>query len=424
VPETVAVVGAGGSGLLAAAALRRAGVAFEVLEGRDGVGGTWRYDERGEGSACYASLVANTSKLRMSLRAARIPGRPWHYAEHTEMLAYLEGLADREELRPHIRLGWPVREARPDDGGWVLSNSSGEERRYRSVVCALGVNGRPRYADLPGDFAGEQLHSSAYRTPDRFADRDVLVIGLGTSGSEVAGEIARTARSVRVSVRSPLWMMTRRLAGFPIDWFDNSAAARLLPWSVRRRVLQMLCTATTGRLHRRGVPRPTRRCGDDIIAISDTFPRAVRAGLLEFLPAVSRADGRRVSFVDGTAAEVDAIVHATGFDPPTDFLPEHARPTGRGLYRGIAHPEVANLYFVGLFEAHRALLPIAEHQAAWTADVLAGRVALPPPETRRRAAAHAAERRLKDFGDRHPFFLDHGRYRAALRRDRRSHNGR
>ena len=73
----VAVIGAGGAGLLAAAALRRAGVAFEVLEARDGVGGTWRYDEDGSGSACYRSLVANTSKLRMSVGRKRIPGRPW-----------------------------------------------------------------------------------------------------------------------------------------------------------------------------------------------------------------------------------------------------------------------------------------------------------------------------------------------------------
>jgi hypothetical protein len=57
----VAVIGGGGSGLLAAAALCRSGVAFELLEARPGIGGTWRYDETGTGSACYASLVANTS---------------------------------------------------------------------------------------------------------------------------------------------------------------------------------------------------------------------------------------------------------------------------------------------------------------------------------------------------------------------------
>src|SRR5204863_8853367 len=65
------IIGAGGSGILAATALRRRGIPFELLEARDGVGGTWRYDPDGTGSAAYASLVMNTSKLATSPRALR-----------------------------------------------------------------------------------------------------------------------------------------------------------------------------------------------------------------------------------------------------------------------------------------------------------------------------------------------------------------
>jgi cation diffusion facilitator CzcD-associated flavoprotein CzcO len=223
----VAVVGAGGSGLHAAAALRRAGVRFEVLDGRDGIGGTWRYDEAGNGSACYASLVANTSKLRMAFGGRPIAGRPWQYASHDEMLEHLESFTDEEDLRAHIRLGWHVGEARPEDGGWTLMTERGDARRYRRVVCAIPANGRPRLADLPGNFTGEQLHSSAYRKPDRFAGKRVLVLGLGTSGAEVAGEVAAVARSVEVSVRSPLWMMTPRIGGIPADWLDNRRVGRV-----------------------------------------------------------------------------------------------------------------------------------------------------------------------------------------------------
>ena len=72
----IAVVGAGGSGIAMATALRRAGLAFEVLEARDGLGGTWRYDPDGDGSACYRSLVANTSKLRTQMSFRKMGGRP------------------------------------------------------------------------------------------------------------------------------------------------------------------------------------------------------------------------------------------------------------------------------------------------------------------------------------------------------------
>jgi hypothetical protein len=335
------------------------------------------------------------------------------------MLAYLESFADEEGLRPLIRTGWRVESARPEGGEWVLTSGSGEGRRYRAVVCALGTNGRPRFGQVPGDFSGEQMHSSAYRTPERFAGRDVLVLGLGTSGAEVAGEVAGTARSVHVSVRDPLWMMTRRLAGIPLDWLDDPTGAQFIPWRLRRQVLKACCLLTTGRLRRHGLPWPTRRCGDDILAISDTFPKAVRAGLVDFRPAVARAERTIVTFADGSAVEVDTIVHATGFEPPLDFLSDGAHPADGGLYRGIVHPDLDGLYFVGLFEAQHALLPIAEVQAAWTADVLSGRIALPAREERRRAAAEEAERKRRDFGDRRPFMLEWGAYRAGLRRERK-----
>jgi hypothetical protein len=167
------------------------------------------------------------------------------------------------------------------------------------------------------------------------------------------------------------------------------------------------------------VPRPTRRCGDDIIAISDTFPRAVRRGALTFSDGVAEADGKKVRFKDGSEGEFDVIVHATGFDPPTDFLPERAQPGRHNLYRRIRHVEAAKLYFVGLVEAVRALLPIAEAQANWTAGALAGNLALPSEESQRATAHAEGERGLKDFGPRRPFIVDWAKYKARLRRDQR-----
>jgi pyruvate/2-oxoglutarate dehydrogenase complex dihydrolipoamide dehydrogenase (E3) component len=415
--SAVGVIGAGGSGILAAAYLRRRAIPFELLEARDGVGGTWHYDAEGSGSAAYDSLVMNTSRMATSPAAMRIPGRPWRYASRAEMKQYLDRLVDREDLGEHIRLGWRVGEAIPDAQGWTLRSDVGEERRYATIVCALGSNGRPRWAPIPGDFSGEQLHSAEYRAPGQFADRNVLVIGLGTSGAEVAGELAGCARSVHVAVRSPLWLMTRRLGGVPIDWIDNELASRILPWGVRRQILRGLCRATTGRLHRHGVPRPTRRCGDDIIGISDTFPRAVRRGGMHFHAGVERAEGSTVRFGDGSQAQIDAIVHATGFDPPTEFLPGEAQPSRHNLYRRIVHADVENLYFVGMFEAHRALLPIAEAQGRWTAEALSGGVRLPPVDERRAIARAEGERNESDFGERREFFLDWAKYKASLRRD-------
>jgi cation diffusion facilitator CzcD-associated flavoprotein CzcO len=75
----VGVIGAGGSGILAAAYLRRRGVPAELLEARDGVGRTWHYDPDGTGSAAYDSLVMNTSRLATSPAAMRVLPRLGQY---------------------------------------------------------------------------------------------------------------------------------------------------------------------------------------------------------------------------------------------------------------------------------------------------------------------------------------------------------
>ncbi len=416
----VGVIGGGGSGILAARALKRAGLPFEILEARDGLGGTWRYDPDGDGSACYESLVANTSKLRMSVGSRRIPGRPWEYATHTEMLAYLGRLAADEGLLPHLRPNWRVAEARPVDGGWALVSSEGERRSYSALVCALGVSGRPRMAELPGDFEGEQLHSAEHRTPERFAGRRVLVIGAGTSGSEICGDVAGSAASVVLSVRTPVWTMPRRVGGVPLDWLNPHIVARTVPWSLRRRVLAGTSMMTSRGMRRRGLPPPARRCGDEIIAISDTVRVAMERGLVDVRPEIVAVEGRRVSFADGTSTEPDVIVHATGFGLPTGFLAEEDRPDSGDLFRAIAHPDRPGLHFVGLIEAHRALLPIADEQAEWSADVLAGRVLLPAGEELREAVSAEVRRRRRDFSERGRFMVDFGPYLETLRRDRRA----
>ena len=132
----------------------------------------------------------------------------------------------------------------------------------------------------------------------------------------------------------------------------------------------------------------------------------------------TESTGDEVHFTDGSTTRADVIVHATGFEPPTEFLPDHARPDAHPLYHRIVHTAAPDLYFVGLIEAHRALLQIAEAQAAWTADVLSGRTQLPAAARQIAIAQEEARERSRNFGDRRPFFVDTARYIASLQRER------
>src|SRR5256885_8740740 len=89
------------------------------------------------------------------------------------------------------------------DGTWTVSTSRGV-LAARAVVVATGIVANPKTPHFPGQdrFAGRIAHSVAYRRPDGYAGRRVLVVGVGNSGAEIASEIARAGGNVTVAVRS------------------------------------------------------------------------------------------------------------------------------------------------------------------------------------------------------------------------------
>src|SRR5699024_6580124 len=117
-----------------------------------------------------------------------------------QYLTYLRRYAG--DRRVGVETGVHVTRIRRDGPGWVLATTAGE-RRTHHVVVATGLFGEP---NLPGwaaadGFAGEVLHSSAYRTAADFAGRSVVVVGAGTSGMEIAHQLATGgAREVRLAV--------------------------------------------------------------------------------------------------------------------------------------------------------------------------------------------------------------------------------
>jgi len=418
--ESVAVIGAGGAGLAAAQALKARGVPFTVLEAGSGVGGNWRYgNDSGLGSA-YASLTTNVSRQRTSFRCYPLRRGPL-FVHHTRMLSYLEDFTDHFALREHIRFRSPVSSVRRrPDGEWEVAAEGATPERYRAVLVATGYNSVPRYPDLPGHFDGLQLHTHDYRTSDRFAGKDSVVVGLGCSAAELACEIRRVAKSVTVAARSGNWVVPRRLGPLPLDWLDTRAGA-LLPWSLRRRAFKPI-----GRLAGRDVGSsvglPTGRFMDKPFAISDEFGAALRAGEITVTGPVAELAGDRVRLADGTEVVADAILYGTGYRAEYPFLAAEVQPPTlehTRLFRGIVHPDAPGLFFIGLVMAHGALIPIFEAQARWVAEVLAGRLLLSSTEVMHTSIAADDEIRRRDFDPRWGVLWDHIPYIRSLEAEAR-----
>jgi hypothetical protein len=142
-------------------------------------------------------------------------------------------------------------------------------------------------------------------------------------------------------------------------------------------------------------------------------------------PNVERLEGDRVRFADGSVEEIDRIVYATGYRITFPFLsPELIGDTEDnriGLYRRVVHPDHPGLYFIGLLQPLGAIMPLAEVQSEWIADVLEGKAALPSVEEMRREMERDDRAMRKRYvrSPRHTIQVDFYPYMRAVQRERR-----
>jgi cation diffusion facilitator CzcD-associated flavoprotein CzcO len=445
--DRVCVIGAGSSGIAACQVLGARGVAYDCFERGSHVGGNWRYRNDNGQSAAYRSLHINTSRRLMAFASLPMPEELPDFPSHFQIAAYFDDFVEHFGLREHIRFRTEVLHVRPAPGGrWDVTvrvpgpsdagegglRGAGEDlvtRRYRAVVVANGHHWDPRWPEpgFPGEdaFAGERMHAHAYDTPDVLADRRVLVLGIGNSATDIAVEASRAARTTFLAMRRGAYVIPKYVFGKPLDEVQATLNARLpVPLAVQRASAAAVLRLTTGRMTDYGLPEPDHRLLAAHPTVSAELLGRIGHGDIAVKPNVERfAGGRTVRFVDGTEEEIDLVVYCTGYRIRFPFLDEALVPTADNhvpLYRRVVPPDLPGLYFVGLLQPLGAVMPLAEAQAAWIADLLQGRVGLPSPDAMRAAIAaeEAAMARRYVASKRHTIQVDFHDYLRLLRRER------
>ena len=340
------VVGAGAAGLATAALLRRAGREPLVLEAGAEPGAAWR--ER------YDRLRLHTPRLLSGLPNRRIPRRYGRWVARDDLIAYLADYARDEGVE--VRTGAAVERIDRDGDGWTLALAGGESLRAETVIVATGYNGSPWIPDWPGrdEFAGDLVHSDDYRNPAPFRGRDVLVVGAGNSGAEIATDIAEGGASrTRLSVRTPPQIVRRATAGVPAQLIGMTI--RKLPPGWVDPISLTLRKLSIPDMSEQGLPRPETGVGTQFRATGTTpildvgIVGAVRRGAVEIVAAVESFDGADVLLADGSRIAPDAIIAATGFRAGLDELVGHLGVLdGRGLpAKTDGEPALPGLWFVG-----------------------------------------------------------------------------
>lgn len=308
-PQTV-IVGASAAGLAVARCLEEAGRTPILLEAEAEIGTMWRN--------AYRRLHLHTPRWRSGLPYLPMPARYPRYPSRQQVVDYLEAYAAELETSP--RFGTFVTAIRRDGARWSLETSAGTVDAD-NVVIATGNTRVPSRPAWPGrgEYGGKIIHSADYRSGADFSGQSVLVVGFGNSACEIAVDLSEQGASPTLSVRGAVNVIPRELLGIPIVQFG--VLQRLTSPQVSDVITGPILRAAIGDIGRLGL-RPLPYGPAVQVAVHQQIPlidhgtiALIGQGKVAVRPGIERFTPSGVVFADGSIADYDAVILATGFSP-------------------------------------------------------------------------------------------------------------
>lgn len=359
------VIGGGAAGMSALKQLHQEGYQVDCFEKTDRVGGHWHTD--------YEALHLITSRDMTHFEGFPMPREYPHFPRRTQVVEYLESYAREHGLYELITFNTSVNSVTPRDtdgpvgsAGWLVTLSSGEQIAYDGVVVANGHLWDPKVPSFPGEFVGTEIHSGAYQNTAELENGRVLVVGVGNSGCDLAVDAAQHRFEVDIVMREGTFFQPKTFLGVPrqeVPWL-----AEFSPDETDL-LLRLLARVTNGEWDNYpGMPEPAHRTlAGGRTVVNDLLLYWVHHGRIGIVPGISRFEGKRVHFTDGSSREYDTILWATGFHASLPFLEEsliersHGAPLRYGA--GIVPKGLEKLYFVGLAAPRGPQIPVYGVQA-------------------------------------------------------------
>lgn len=358
--DALLVLGAGPTGLAMAKALGEAGTPYVQAEATHDVGGNWAH-------GVYETAHIISSRKTTEFADFPMPADYPDFPSGRQMHAYLRAYAERFRLHDHLRFGAEVAHVAPEKHRWNVRFRDGTVERYRGVVVCNGHHWAKVYPPWTREFAGEVLHSKDYKRPDQLRGKRVLVVGGGNSGCDLASEAARVSSVADWSLRRGYWFLPKTAFGMP----TVELMKPWLPVGAQKVLIRGVVRVIVGKYGDYGLPEPDHDIFEAHPSISTEVLHYLKHGDLHPRPDVASAEGRTVTFVDGTRAEYDLVALGTGFDVSFPFLDEGVVPVvGKvpQLYAGMVRPEHRDLWVMGGFQARYGIGPLLRPLALLLAD--------------------------------------------------------
>ena len=334
---SVAVIGAGMTGILMAIRLREAGIDdITILEKADKLGGTWR-ENTYPGVACDVPAHMYTYSFRGN------PEWEHRFAHGDEIQSYFEQVSAEYGVTDQVRFNESLDECHYRDGKWHLTTSKKNQLVVDFVVAATGILHHPAYPDIKGldTYQGDMFHTARWNHDVSLEGKRVGIIGTGSTACQVISEISKTAGHLTVFQRTPQWVFSApdkdyseadkarlrgnqslmsKLAGRYAFMMRNTFTAAVTGSKLAHSVISWLTKRNLRKSVRdpelRAKLTPDYKVGCKRLIISSTFYEAIqRDNVLLETNGIERVSERGVVTSDGTEHELDVLILATGFHP-------------------------------------------------------------------------------------------------------------
>jgi dimethylaniline monooxygenase (N-oxide forming) len=395
-PNTVAIIGAGPAGLVAAKEFSERGMIPMVFEKKDSIGGVW-----GPGGKTWTNMKANNSCENMRFSDHAWTSFPGDFPKTSDVYAYLQGYAEAFALQKTIHLNCEVVRVQREEEKWCVEWLNAEKTLksalFHSVVVCSGVFSHAFTPEIAGAFTGFSIHSSEYKTPEPFRGRSVAVIGGAFSGCEIAADLTGVASKVFHIFKRACWILPR--------YFEDVDSKKTIPFDLlynRENHYSSLGLSQREknkkandnfRMFCQKQIELSKDLDPDVVdhspfcAISDSYLPLVEEGKIAIKKgAVAGLEGRDIVLLDGSRITVDSIIYCTGYHTQIPFfdaaIQQKLKFSEESLtyplitHKTVFHPELPNMAFVGM-SRFPIFFGLMELQARW-ASMVFSRVVQPP----------------------------------------------
>lgn len=345
--HSIVIIGAGPAGLAIAGRLRKRGIDFTLFEASDQIAHSWQNH--------YDRLHLHTVKQWSHLPHMPFPESYPLYVPRELLINYFESYAETYNILPRFNKNVSSI-TKSESGQWNIQTTDQENITATTVIISTGVNRIPNIPSFSGQetFSGDITHSKSYKNAKPFIGKDVLVVGMGNTGAEIALDLSEHDINTTVSLRGPVNIVPRDLNGRPVQVTAKKLAK--LPFGIGTSLGTLIRRAYIGDLTKYGVESPKMSPTRQLLESGKTpivdigTVAAIKQGRIKIMKEIENISNKTILFKDGNSREIDTIILATGYKPlleefiekGADLLDSYGCPS-----TPIAEGYHKNLYFLG-----------------------------------------------------------------------------